>query len=479
MGTTVNGIYVPSDGETGWGTNVSNNQRRLADLAVNVKAKGATGDGTTDDSAAISSAITEANSGGGIVYFPSGSYKIGSTITLGNSKRHVLFIGANGPQDAMVHFQKPGGVKIISPGTPNPAFLITPNDAGPYAFENLSFRGAGIGVKLAQTSQVKFTNCGFESTSTDPAFQMDDTFWVWFKDCAFRAVSTSVPSCKIRSVTTGGNNASYLIRFEDCIFDKYGVQYEQVNTTAIVNGKMALVGCTVENSTSPVLEVTGGVTENIEQITLEDCHVYDPASGSPPIVSIGATAGTITVAGLYIRGCGETDDKAIEVKTGGSVNGALVESVRGAWYIQTTAGATSGSSITMKEAGWQIIAPTGGPAGAPTETSVTGASGPAIRLGIPGDANAKAGIDTDGKHYWGAGGGTSGWDTNLYRQAANQLKSDDTIIAADGVQTKYKAGTPVDGDFATTPPDGTLVVDSTGNKIWARVGGTWKGVVIA
>ncbi len=65
-------------------------------------------------------------------------------------------------------------------------------------------------------------------------------------------------------------------------------------------------------------------------------------------------------------------------------------------------------------------------------------------------------------------------DTNLYRAAANQLKSDDTIIGADGVATKTKAGTPTDGDFVTTPPDGTIVVDTTANKIWVRVGGTWK-----
>lgn len=75
--------------------------------------------------------------------------------------------------------------------------------------------------------------------------------------------------------------------------------------------------------------------------------------------------------------------------------------------------------------------------------------------------------------------GAAAADVNLYRVAANQLKSDDTIIGADGVATKTKAGTPVDGDFATTPPSGTIVVDTTASKIWVRVGATWKGVVVA
>jgi hypothetical protein len=97
---------------------------------------------------------------------------------------------------------------------------------------------------------------------------------------------------------------------------------------------------------------------------------------------------------------------------------------------------------------------------------------------VTGEANRQFQLRHSGKMDWGPGGATA-MDTNLYRTAANQLKTDDNLQAVDGVATKYKAGTPVDGDFASTPPDGTLVVDSTGNKIWARVGGTWKGVVIA
>src|SRR5487761_2051404 len=64
----------------------------LTTQTFNVKAYGATGNGTTDDSAAINAAITAAigtqtpgtavAGAGGIVYFPPGVYIIGSTITL-------------------------------------------------------------------------------------------------------------------------------------------------------------------------------------------------------------------------------------------------------------------------------------------------------------------------------------------------------------------------------------------------------------
>ena len=48
----------------------------------------------------------------------------------------------------------------------------------------------------------------------------------------------------------------------------------------------------------------------------------------------------------------------------------------------------------------------------------------------------------------------------------------------DVIRPLYKAGAPVDGDFAV-PVDGLVAVDSTNNKIWTRIGGVWKGVVVA
>lgn len=64
---------------------------RFADYFFNVKAYGAKGDGTTDDSAAIQAAINAANngggiaantSGGGVVWFPTGTFIVGTTLTL-------------------------------------------------------------------------------------------------------------------------------------------------------------------------------------------------------------------------------------------------------------------------------------------------------------------------------------------------------------------------------------------------------------
>lgn len=52
------------------------------------------------------------------------------------------------------------------------------------------------------------------------------------------------------------------------------------------------------------------------------------------------------------------------------------------------------------------------------------------------------------------------------------------VYAAGGVATKVKAGTPTDADF-TNPVDGMIAGDTTGSKIWIRLGGSWKGVTVA
>lgn len=109
----------------------------------------------------------------------------------------------------------------------------------------------------------------------------------------------------------------------------------------------------------------------------------------------------------------------------------------------------------------------------------TNATDPIYRsLLTAGDSQVRFLIDVNGAHSWGPG--SAAQDTTLARTAVNRLAVTGLLTTTLGVQTKTKAGTPVDADWtAGAPPDGTLVVDTTANKLWARVGGIWKGVVIA
>lgn len=64
---------------------------------LNVKDFGATGNGTTDDTAAISAAISALPANGGTVYFPAGTYKVSSTISITAFQR-LLGAGVNATQ---------------------------------------------------------------------------------------------------------------------------------------------------------------------------------------------------------------------------------------------------------------------------------------------------------------------------------------------------------------------------------------------
>lgn len=118
-----------------------------------------------------------------------------------------------------------------------------------------------------------------------------------------------------------------------------------------------------------------------------------------------------------------------------------------------------------------------------------------IGLAVAGTGNAdRAGILTIGNNgdfviatpgasnlwkFQGAGNG-GGFipSANNTRDIGNATTAIRNIFVAGAVANRTKAGTPVDGDV-NTPTDGMLIVDTTASKIWARIGGVWKGVVVA
>lgn len=78
-------------------------------------------------------------------------------------------------------------------------------------------------------------------------------------------------------------------------------------------------------------------------------------------------------------------------------------------------------------------------------------------------------LDAAGNYYWDTDGGG-----DIGKSGSNRPRN---VYAAGGVATKVKAGVPTDADFIN-PVDGMFAVDSTDSKIYVRIGGVWKGVVV-
>jgi hypothetical protein len=97
-----------------------------------------------------------------------------------------------------------------------------------------------------------------------------------------------------------------------------------------------------------------------------------------------------------------------------------------------------------------------------------------------GDSSGRVILSTQGasggRIILGNGAGTT--DVTLDRAGALLMTSAAQFRPAD-IKSRVKAGTPVDGDITGGAADGDIVADSTGVKLWIRVGGLWKGVVVA
>ncbi len=159
-----------------------------------VTSYGAKGDGTTDDTAAIQSAINAAG-GYGLVWFPQGTYLISSAL-LPPSNQRLLFAGALQPAGANavlsfnnvfnVHVE--GSLQIDDPngvsgaGTP----LITFNGARNITIERMFFNNCASLIQLRNTNQcelksvfgqtVRGTGIQIVGYSSDPAGVHDNAF---------------------------------------------------------------------------------------------------------------------------------------------------------------------------------------------------------------------------------------------------------------------------------------------------------------
>jgi len=142
---------------------------RLSDF-VSVKDFGATGNGSTDDTAAIQAAIDAISSSGGTAFFPSGDYAVASSLTL---KSYVRLVGVG------------RGSRLLWTG--GASTMITTNSAGVLIQAGMSDLaidtvGASKGIELYGPYNCAFTNIALDGLS-----------------------STSV-ALDIRATSTGGTN---------------------------------------------------------------------------------------------------------------------------------------------------------------------------------------------------------------------------------------------------------------------------------
>lgn len=170
------------------------------------------------------------------------------------------------------------------------------------------------------------------------------------------------------------------------------------------------------------------------------------AAGPPPFQILDSAGVEIMTLGR--RAANGVIDRVIEVPNGGTLR----------------LNANGGAIQIAPDGGAQLTMLTNGYSGMSLNTNGTGWFYKALNAGYPG--NYVEYQDNTGAIRSRVRG--DGMVAATYNTAAN----------FSGLATVSKAGTPVDADWATAPPDGTMVVDSTGLKLWIRVLGVWRSTTL-
>jgi hypothetical protein len=438
------GLYTVYTGPTSTGawaaTGDANYEVAPANLNwFNVKDYGALGDGATDDSAAIQAADTAAVSSGGVVFFPAATY-IATALTL-DSKTHWV---GSGIESTII--------KLKNSSATTAALISTAN------FTTLASGGGGLGP----------------GTSTGGAYNFS-----------------------IRDLTLDGNKANNgsntvpMLRIYGYGFILQNLRVRNGNNDGLYSEWTSTAGSPGQDSMEAQLiniKVHDCGNHNVNWNGPHDSQwtqgiVYNATARG---VTIGANGNGLLMNGVHSWGNSQTYAFYLSGSACGLVNcigeGASISQVginasdcwiHGGDYFGAGAGAPVG--IRLGDASQA--------AGTHINTKILNCTTGAFWFFFEAQNFIQAHIyQTSGSVY----AGTPNSNTTALCDVTGGATAPSTLVQiptfarlVGGVATKVKAGTPVDGDFSATPPDGTLVADTTGNKIWVRVGGVWKGVTVA
>jgi hypothetical protein len=237
----------------------------------NVKAYGATGDGTTDDSTNIQSAITAAQTAGGTVFFPSGTYVINATLTI--SADNVTILGS-------------GWGSVLKVKNATNIYAITIDNAA--IRKNLAFRdfkidgnrlnqttgGGGISGPAANSTfdRIWFSSCkaiGLNLTGTSGG-----TTWGYTNQISRNLFDTVTPT----AISTANNDENYIFGnvFNDittvCIIDTAGTQLIEGNV--FVGGGSTTTGIGIQLTSARNI-VQSNVFDGVHEQTVKVSGDYN------------------------------------------------------------------------------------------------------------------------------------------------------------------------------------------------------------
>jgi hypothetical protein len=293
-----------------------------AKKSTNVKDFGAACNSTSDDTAAIQSAISSFHGKGGVLHIPDGCLLASSLTfpTYDNVHRGSLVIELEGALLLKATLELPQSVSLIGKGGPGmvqfqsgPAARLEPQVAldpvllltgGDNYVEDITIPwGVAAGVKLdgaVQTGPSAVARLRNVGVLVDgKALVINNYFWVWSRDCRFLNTGLSDTVWITNSSGTAAGKSG-LIYFDDTILSGGGMRVDsQVPASNI--GSVFVNRMTRENGVGPLLtlDATNG---DIDTVSLAFVADADPVNVQDQVHVISATPSAGRVLGLHIAG---------------------------------------------------------------------------------------------------------------------------------------------------------------------------------
>ncbi|WP_439946504.1 glycosyl hydrolase family 28-related protein [Streptomyces sp. BBFR109] len=279
-------------------------------VSYNVTAYGAKGDSSTDDSAAIQAALNAANAaGGGMVFFPSGTYRIGSTITVPQYVRLVgeRFVkGSTGGTTLKTAASTTLTSMFTATGTSNPSTNADLHHD--IAFENITFDGNNSTTNiLALTNQ---DTCKVIDCRLIQATNSIKTVWTSTSDPTASTIPGGlyVDRCIISANSGIGIDLQYQTQ---CWVTNTWFSGTSVTTWVNVNAsnKIHMTNCEF-NAATQALNLADTATVTTNDI-IAAAMVFSMSSGNKAITEARTNAGSTRVLVTGTSASGVTYDKLV------------------------------------------------------------------------------------------------------------------------------------------------------------------------
>lgn len=258
---------------------------KIASLnSVSVIDFGAKGDGTTDDAAAIQSALSSLSASGGVIYFPYGIYLIKSPVLFYSNQILYFENGATIKQGAAINsLMRNYSTTSIGgyDGTHNTQIINATFDGGTYTTNNTL-------LGFCHSQYITIKNCTFKNAyGTWHDLEINSSQYILVEDCDFEGSRKTGQNGENLQIDVAGSTTYYPwgdIKIDDTICQFIEIKgchfHDNTTSPAIGNHSTAshkytrIHDCTFDTNTGTrgAINFTGGMTNvDIYDNTFNNC----------------------------------------------------------------------------------------------------------------------------------------------------------------------------------------------------------------